>query len=380
MHISFWKLIALTSAINFALLGWSGAQEEQPTPESKKLSFNELVELITKDFPDHHQFALEIGKVKRKVTKLLQDQTGAERPSSRLVAAHVANQLATRYLKSPQASELTESEQFRIRLHITDRMRDAGERSLVRIWADLLNATSDKEVKQEFLFRLWTYYFFKERYLDAKKYGDAIQALNPNSKIAKKIAPYRGFLKMVAEMGTVPNFRVKYSHIGEKTLNSFRGKPVLLYFWTTESSNALNHVQLLRVSIDKLKNMNWDGHILGINLDPKVKTLKEALKTWEVDYRDAKGGPLRKVPVFNFPQAHLPKGFNSNVIKALGLPRAPMVMLLDAQGQLSFINQLKKIRVKKILREEGKFVTSDADEYRLLSFKKLEEAMKKQVK
>lgn len=357
-------------------------QDETPAEkeDSPVLDYAGLVALLTGDFPDHIQLALEIGVLRRQISRELQEASPAERISASQVRRELARLLIDRYLSRPVARELSPEDRVRFQLHVSDRLEQAGERLAARdIWSGLANSVRDPELRAECLERLWTYYLFRERYQDARMYGQKILELVPGSPLALRLAPTQAFLELLETGGEFPDFSLTYTHLGKRSLSSFRGKPVLLYFWRSDLPGALDDVQRLRVAIDRAEDEGWKGQVLGFSLDERASTLKEALKTWKVDYRKHRGAPLEQVPVFNFPQSRLDGGFDSPLMRRLGIPRIPMALLLDEEGRLVFANHTRKIPVKKLQREDGKFTETEKLQFEHLGHDYLGKAMRRQI-
>jgi len=118
---------------------------------------------------------------------------------------------------------------------------------------------------------------------------------------------------------------------------SFRGKVVLVYFfaaWSSPSVQGLVEVKGIEDQFPKAK-----FQVIGISLD-KTKEGMQALTT--------KAG-LKDVPIF-----FDGKGWESPLVRSLGINALPTVWLVDPQGNLRVLNAVNNTEslIRELMRED----------------------------
>ena len=123
-----------------------------------------------------------------------------------------------------------------------------------------------------------------------------------------------------------------------KTVNTadFKGKVVVLHFWSSANSRAIDGLKALR---ELYSSFQGKGLVMmGINVDEDRATFEESVKRQKLPWR----------------QHFEPGGFGSEILTQLGVIRLPSYFVVDRAGILRHShagNQLREI-VEKLLKEK----------------------------
>ena len=116
-----------------------------------------------------------------------------------------------------------------------------------------------------------------------------------NAKLAKTY-----FLKADSRLEMIgkaaPNFSATAIDGNPISLNDYRGKVVLLDFWTTTCGPCIGEMPNVKKVYDAYKDMGFD--VIGVNLDADKADLHEFLKACDLPWRQVFGGqesPLKKM-------------------------------------------------------------------------------------
>lgn len=231
----------------------------------------------------------------------------------------------------------------RARLFIAEVDEAIGEPSAARsLWKQAVDAAPTPGLKARGLLELGFHYFLRQRYRDAWGYWKPARELAPDLADLSVIDRYRPFLVMI-ETGDVPDFTGNFGQLGASRLSDLRGRWVVVHFWTTQVAGAYRDAQLVKAAVNSARNQGWQGTVLGVNLDRDRERFEAALRDWKVDFRPANGGPLTQVPALDWPQHHDGLGFESPIVRALAIPRAPLVLLVDPAGKLRHVTEIRPV-------------------------------------
>jgi hypothetical protein len=108
----------------------------------------------------------------------------------------------------------------------------------------------------------------------------------------------------------------------EINVSAFAGKPVFIIFFAQSSPPAMAALAKLQQEVGQLPQGSI--RVIGVNLDPKREMAIEALKTRGLSWPTACDG----------------QGWESPLVRGLGINTLPTVWLLDAKGRLRSLNAL----------------------------------------
>ncbi len=302
--------------------------ESEPEPESEPAKtidgYEAVLEKIREDFPGLITAALDPDELVKRL----------------VLAARV------------EGKEEDPQKWTHVRLLAAEVLDAVGEPAKARArWQQIATTTRDdvaSELKGRAFFEMGLHYLLRERYRDAWKYWRHLESLAPKAPFTRTAKRYEPFLQMVDSGGEVPDFKADFGKgVGVKKLSELRGHWVLLDFWKSTVPNAFSDAEHYRVALDQIRNAGWDGVLLSVNLDSDLKSYKSALKNWMVDYHPAHGGAPYRVRIFDWPKFRDSRGFKSPIVQALALPRVPMQLLVDPEGKLRFITEVKAVSTKR---------------------------------
>ena len=138
----------------------------------------------------------------------------------------------------------------------------------------------------------------------ARKYGDT----NYGKRAKGALVRLQGEGKPISFKGTTSD---------GKPFDSarYKGKIVLIHFWTKQATNGLDEIKKLNAKYEK------DAVIVGANIDMKTEDFQAYMKA----NRD-----------INWPQLHDPGGIEKSQLSTqIGLVSMPLAMLIDKEGKLA---------------------------------------------
>src|SRR5262249_20995477 len=103
-----------------------------------------------------------------------------------------------------------------------------------------------------------------------------------------------------------------------RKLSDFRGKPVLLHFWSTTCGPCLAEFPELEKELKAWKTSQVDFVVLGISLDDDLKTLKKFLSKYD----------------FQWVAACDRRGWGGEAAKAFHVTGIPNDVVIDADGKI----------------------------------------------
>lgn len=147
----------------------------------------------------------------------------------------------------------------------------------------------------------------------------------------KKYVPGLAFLGKM-----VPDFEAKDLDGKPISIETYRGKVLLVDFWATWCGPCIADMPKVKKVYDKYKDKGFD--ILGISLDTDETKLREYLKKNDIAWRQVYSG----------------EGWNSPVSQKYGIFGIPTVWLIDKDGKLISHNARGKLDklVAEALKEE----------------------------
>ena len=118
-------------------------------------------------------------------------------------------------------------------------------------------------------------------------------------------------------------------------LADLRGRPVLIVFFAAASRLSVGAIANVQNTLTELPPSSV--HVLGVSLDDKREALDAVLKA----------------RALTWPVAFDGKGWESPLVRALGINAVPTIWLLDARGRLRSLNALDGTtsQVRQLLRE-----------------------------
>jgi thiol-disulfide isomerase/thioredoxin len=158
-------------------------------------------------------------------------------------------------------------------------------------------------------------YYSKE--FEQAKIITLMRSLGAESKFPENVKVAEGIVKMLTKLrpGTpAPEFKLKSREQKEVTLADFKGKPVVLNFWTTYCQGCITEMDRMKPIYDKFKDR---VAFISISAD------KDFGKT---DYFIS----LKPDFVWNF--LHI--GMDYNLLKAYDVRSYPLFILIDQDGNI----------------------------------------------
>ena len=214
--------------------------------------------------------------------------------------------------------------------------REKDARSL---WVKVATSDAPVSLRAKGFFDIGMHYFLRERYTDAwTKYWKHLPSIAPKSEWAARVERFAPFLRLVTER-TVPRFEGSFGELGQVSSESLRGKCVILQFWSTTAQGSFVSGERLNAIKARLRNSPLRDRvlILGVNLDTDSEAYEKALVEWTFDFDRQDGRGSREVELFDWPQHHDGRGFESPLVRAFGIPRAPFEILLGPQGEPLYV-------------------------------------------
>ncbi len=135
-------------------------------------------------------------------------------------------------------------------------------------------------------------------------------------------------LKRVRLLGEEVTLAFTSAQGREIKLAELRGQPVLVVFFAAFSPPSLAAITSVQRAVAELSR--GSVQVLGVNLDEKRETLDAVLKSRAVTWPVAFDG----------------KGWESPLVRGLGINALPTVWLLDARGKLRSLNALQNTAVQ----------------------------------
>lgn len=240
-------------------------------------------------------------------------------------------ELAERLLKAAEALDggSPGANVVRARWLAADLLEAVGQAAKARdLWARAAKEGPGAEVQARGFYCLGLHYLLRERYKDAWNYWKLIGQLAPDSPWAARAARCNPFLRMAATR-EVPDFKGSFGELGEKSRDDFKGRPLLLYFWQGAAPGAKEAAGRLFQALEGARKSGWDGAVAGVNLDTGREKFEEARDGWW-------NGPPGDDHWIIGPQHHDGKGFESSPVRALGIPRVPLYLLIGSDGPLQY--------------------------------------------
>lgn len=158
------------------------------------------------------------------------------------------------------------------------------------------------------------------------------QPLATNGELKARIADDLKRVRLLGEEVTLSFTSVQ----GRETrLADLAGRPVLIVFFAALAEPSLAAISSVQRAVADLPPRSV--HVLGVSLDEKRETLDAVIK--------ARG--------ITWPVAFDGKGWESPLVRKLGINAVPTVWLLDAQGRLRSLNALEgtAAQVRQLLKE-----------------------------
>ena len=143
-------------------------------------------------------------------------------------------------------------------------------------------------------------------------------------------------LKRVRLLGTEVPLAFTSAQGREIKLADFRGQPVLVVFFAAFSPQSLAAITSVQRAVAELPR--GSVQVLGVNLDEKGETLDAVMKS----------------RALTWPVAFDGKGWESPLVRGLGINALPTVWLLDARGRLRSLNALENTAAKIRQLSEGR--------------------------
>jgi peroxiredoxin len=107
---------------------------------------------------------------------------------------------------------------------------------------------------------------------------------------------------------------------GEKlSLEQFAGKPIVVFFWSTEAQPAVKQIPEVA---DAVKKHGQNLAVIGVCLDEKQETLEEFLSKQKLPWPN----------IFNTDAEK--RAWNNPIVKFYGVRRIPAIWVIDAAGRI----------------------------------------------
>lgn len=243
-----------------------------------------------------------------------------------------------------------------VKLLAAEILDTVGERKRAQsLWLEVFGTATEQEDKAAAMYAMGLHYLMRERYADCAKYWRFVPTMMPDSEWSVRVARYDPFLKLavglraakvaasreeVPEYPLVPNFQGSFGKMGAKSRDDFKGSWLVLDFWSSSSTRGEGYAGALRLDLDKARKKGWDGVVLGVNLDRSREAFENARANWKVE--KGEGNSAREVPAIDWPQYdHDGLGFDSPIVRAFGIPRAPMRLVINPEGRLTYFTTPK---------------------------------------